>query len=502
MAGDLPIQERLIITGGAGARSAEADEQGRAVPDVYGDRVRIIEVEEGAAERSQAAPPADAPSLDGLSEVEALGAAAFQIRQSEVCWEAGTGTGKGRGTPGPAAPGGCAAIEAPSTERAGAPAGAPPTSAFLEGSVAVGIVIVAGPGGLQFSNAERTKIVAEVQNGLSYFAATNPKAGLTFTYDIRFVQLNVAPDPRAAHLEAVCVIRPWRRWASRRTGRVSGSTSRVSAGPSGRDGRIAASSRSTPSAGSVRFLRRTPDRHGLQQRRVGSRQHRSGLRARDGPHFRSPRRIRGQRLQLRRGVGPTRQAEHQLPELRPGRRHHVPHERQRLDDVPGHTRAPRVDPRPHIRQAQPQSPGHHRSIRRQRRRSHPMGLPRRSNQRSEPDHIGGGFYRLVRLNSGKVLDVTSASTANGAAVIQWDWHGGDNQLFRIVPLGDGVCPIVAKHSGRVLDVTGAAAGNGARIIQWDWHGGDNQHFLLTACRCSQRQRRGPRRHGRVNCGRG
>lgn len=53
----------------------------------------------------------------------------------------------------------------------GAPASAGPTSEYLEGSVAVGIIIVQGPGdALKFSDAERTQVVAEVQNGLGWLA--------------------------------------------------------------------------------------------------------------------------------------------------------------------------------------------------------------------------------------------------------------------------------------------------------------------------------------------
>ena len=64
-------------------------------------------------------------------------------------------------------------------------------------------------------------------------------------------------------------------------------------------------------------------------------------------------------------------------------------------------------------------------------------------------------------NSGQVLDVAGASTEDGARIIQWDWHGGDNQRFRLEPLGDGYVHIVAKHSGKVLDVAGASARHGA-----------------------------------------
>jgi len=79
---------------------------------------------------------------------------------------------------------------------------AAPTSSFLEGSVAVGLVIVEGPGtALRFTEEERTKVVAEVQNGLTWLAGQNPAAGVNFTYDIKAVTLNVTADPTVADLE-------------------------------------------------------------------------------------------------------------------------------------------------------------------------------------------------------------------------------------------------------------------------------------------------------------
>ncbi|MEZ4684355.1 MAG: RICIN domain-containing protein [Caldilineaceae bacterium] len=38
---------------------------------------------------------------------------------------------------------------------------------------------------------------------------------------------------------------------------------------------------------------------------------------------------------------------------------------------------------------------------------------------------------LVNVETGRCLDITGASTANGAAVIQWSCHGGTNQQFRL-----------------------------------------------------------------------
>ncbi len=111
---------------------------------------------------------------------------------------------------------GAAADSGPATGPAAGAAGSP-TSSKLEGSVAIGLILVEGPtADLQFAAAERTKVVAEVQNGLSWYATTNPAAGLTFSYDIQLVRLSVPADPKAADLEAL-----WRDPAMSRLGHAA-----------------------------------------------------------------------------------------------------------------------------------------------------------------------------------------------------------------------------------------------------------------------------------------
>lgn len=89
------------------------------------------------------------------------------------------------------------------------------------------------------------------------------------------------------------------------------------------------------------------------------------------------------------------------------------------------------------------------------------------------------YFRIIAKHSGKCLDVSGGSRSNGADVIQWDCHGGDNQLWRLVPVGN-YYKIIAKHSGKCLDVSGASRSNGADVIQSDCHGGDNQLWRRVA----------------------
>ncbi len=88
------------------------------------------------------------------------------------------------------------------------------------------------------------------------------------------------------------------------------------------------------------------------------------------------------------------------------------------------------------------------------------------------------YYKIVSVHSGKVLDVAGLSTENGANIYQWEYVGGDNQMWKFVHAGDGYYTIACKRSGKYLDVSGASTADGANIIQWPSHGGNNQKWKL------------------------
>ncbi|MGW1607375.1 RICIN domain-containing protein, partial [Streptomyces eurythermus] len=88
------------------------------------------------------------------------------------------------------------------------------------------------------------------------------------------------------------------------------------------------------------------------------------------------------------------------------------------------------------------------------------------------------WYVLVNRNSGKALDVSGASTADGTRVGQWTRNDGTNQQWRFVDSGGGFYRLQARHSDKVLDVAGASTADGAAIQQWTDHNGANQQFRL------------------------
>lgn len=200
MAGDLNIAERAVFEGAPQPSAAALSRQvpGRTIHR-YG-RVSILAVPDKAT--AERAPSATDLRPDGLNEVEQLGLAALRLRESQAYrnakrdrprageqWDMST----------------CTTVvptQRTGARRVGARA-AGPTSAYLEGTVAVGIIIVQGPtAALKFSDAELTKVIAEVQNGLGWFATTNPIVGISFSYDIQNVNLATPADPAAPDLEA------------------------------------------------------------------------------------------------------------------------------------------------------------------------------------------------------------------------------------------------------------------------------------------------------------
>jgi hypothetical protein len=142
---------------------------------------------------------------------------------------------------------------------------------------------------------------------------------------------------------------------------------------------------------------------------------------------------------------------------------------------------------------------------------------------ASPASATSGF--TVRLapwsNTFLFVDVSGASTQPGAAIIQWPFNGGSNQVWTLRPAGanyeivnrgsgqclttDGVAghglyqwpcygwagqqwetaltpsngyvyPIRNPASNLYMDVEGASSSQGARIVGWYWNGGNNQYF--------------------------
>jgi dienelactone hydrolase len=85
---------------------------------------------------------------------------------------------------------------------------------------------------------------------------------------------------------------------------------------------------------------------------------------------------------------------------------------------------------------------------------------------------GPAYYRLVAQHSGKTADISEASTAAGARLLQWTAGSGLHQQFEFLDTGDAHVRIKARHSGLVLQGNGSGndvtqqADTGAAGQQW------------------------------------
>jgi sugar lactone lactonase YvrE len=94
--------------------------------------------------------------------------------------------------------------------------------------------------------------------------------------------------------------------------------------------------------------------------------------------------------------------------------------------------------------------------------------------------IDSTFYQIRSIGTGKVLDARNAGAANGTLVQQWNYLGGDQQKWQFVPQSDGSVEIVNKINNKALDVFGASTQNQATIQLWDYNATDNQKWQITA----------------------
>lgn len=88
------------------------------------------------------------------------------------------------------------------------------------------------------------------------------------------------------------------------------------------------------------------------------------------------------------------------------------------------------------------------------------------------------YYTLHFQHSGKCIDVEGNQLHDGAKVLQYDCHGGDNQKFLLqYNSDDNTYYIVNKHSGKVLDIPWPH-NTSMPIHQWSLWFGVNQKWIL------------------------
>ncbi|MEV5560173.1 ThuA domain-containing protein [Nonomuraea wenchangensis] len=87
----------------------------------------------------------------------------------------------------------------------------------------------------------------------------------------------------------------------------------------------------------------------------------------------------------------------------------------------------------------------------------------------------GGTSALKGVGSGRCLDVSGASQANGAQAQIWDCNGQNNQRWTSTAATE-----LRVYANKCLDVNGAGTADGTSVIIWDCNGQNNQKWRLNA----------------------
>lgn len=94
--------------------------------------------------------------------------------------------------------------------------------------------------------------------------------------------------------------------------------------------------------------------------------------------------------------------------------------------------------------------------------------------------IPNGTYRVISRHSGKALDVSGGSTADGANVLQWTYRGSNNQRWTFTHLGNNTYRITGVQSGKALEVASTSTSNGTNVDIRTYTGASNQRWIVSA----------------------
>ncbi|WP_286158122.1 RICIN domain-containing protein [Streptomyces sp. CB03911] len=103
-----------------------------------------------------------------------------------------------------------------------------------------------------------------------------------------------------------------------------------------------------------------------------------------------------------------------------------------------------------------------------------------ANQNFWLKNLGTGYVQIMARHSGLCLDMSGASTADGALAVQNTCNGQTSQQWQVQKVtGTNYVRLIARHSGKCLDVTNQSTANGTALEQWTCGTGTNQQWLRT-----------------------
>ncbi|GAA0562271.1 RICIN domain-containing protein [Paractinoplanes ferrugineus] len=92
----------------------------------------------------------------------------------------------------------------------------------------------------------------------------------------------------------------------------------------------------------------------------------------------------------------------------------------------------------------------------------------------------GDYVRInQRNNTAQALDVTDVSTADNAKIQTWTYSDGLNQQWQAVAEGSGYFHLVNRNSGKCLDVPSASTADSVQLVQHTCNGTGAQSFKIS-----------------------
>lgn len=109
-------------------------------------------------------------------------------------------------------------------------------------------------------------------------------------------------------------------------------------------------------------------------------------------------------------------------------------------------------------------------------------------QKSRFESIGNGTYKIVNINSGKMLDVAGGSTANGAALQQYTSNNTVAQQWTVRNYGSGKIALVSVNANKAVDIPGGNAVQQAQLQLYSPNGTVAQQWLVAKAPLTLRER--------------
>lgn len=107
-----------------------------------------------------------------------------------------------------------------------------------------------------------------------------------------------------------------------------------------------------------------------------------------------------------------------------------------------------------------------------------------ANQKFYFQSIGGNKYGIFSAKTHQTVEVPNGSSQNGTRIVCSQANKQVNEFWELVPanfMGKPNAFYIKSFCGKTLDVKGGECHNEAHVIQWDYNGGNNQVWVIEQC---------------------